>query len=353
MFWKYFMGYFETTHLCIHSHCITDRDIEIVETIKRHPSLNKTLLKYFKGRTMEKMFETPDACIYKDCGSKWVIKIFKDTYRGKLLCDVEKRAYKTLAGTKHVTQMVSHSEEPLNYILMPHMGEDCLDFSNRVNPPYKLWAKMICEMVPTLNEIHQKGLYHGDIKLENITYNGSEFNLIDFGFAFGCNNKMPKNRFCGTYPYVIPTDAKEKFDSDDAFRKASDMFAMALSFLSFAGVYHDEVCDVCKYQPTPCYPRCSTPISTRIDIHKITRVHQDVGVLHGSNWRRLGVLARPLVELVCEIVLTQIDITKRYIIWSKGKCEYWDTNTVTSEVYYTKIGDAWSQLSELVSNIHK
>lgn len=237
---------------------------------------------------------------------------------------------------------------------MKYLGEDALEVSNKQSPTFAMFKSLVKTSVQTLNLIHEKGYYHGDIKLENITYDGLEWHFIDFGYA-----ALPKDKvFSGTYPYVLPiyggAEARQNFETATLERKACDWFALGLSLMSLAGVYHEEVCNQCKYKTVPCNGLRhdnKRKIGTRIDIRKFTRIHADVGALYGSNWRKLGVLARPLVELVTELILTQLDHEKHHIIWINNQCEYFGENPQKVEVFYNKIEDVWEQLSELSKSL--
>lgn len=333
---------------------LNNRDDVIVDLINKDVVFRKIMSRYFKGLTLYKMFTTGCAHLYRDIDHRFVIKIFHATPINSTLCDVESRSYKELEGIPNTPVMYYRGNVPFNCIIMKYLGEDALEIANRRTPPYSMFKSLVKTTVQTLDLIHTKGYFHGDIKLENITFDGLEWHFIDFGYA-----ALPKDKvFSGTYPYVLPiyggAEARQNFASAELERKACDWFALGLSIMSLAGVYHEEVCNLCKYKSVPCNGPAhdnKRTIGTRIDIRKFTRVHADVGALYGSNWRKLGVLARPLVELVTELILTQLDHKKHYIIWINNQCEYFGDNPQKVEVFYNKIEDVWEQLSELSKSL--
>jgi len=353
---KYFYTWTDFPHFSIdgNPHDLNQRDDKIKELINKDNPFRKILSRYFKKHIVVKMYTTNCAHIYRDVEYKYVIKIFHPTPVNSTLCDVESRSYTELEGIPNTPVMFYRGSSPFNCIIMKYLGEDGLDFANTHPPSYVMFKSLLKTSSKTLDLIHNRGYFHGDIKLENMTFDGQEWHLIDFGYS-----SLPKDRvFSGTYPYVLPiyggAEARQRFETLELERKACDWFALGLSLMSLAGVYHDEVCNQCKYKSIPCNGaehENKRAVGTRIDIRKITRIHADVGSLYGSNWRKLGVLARPLVELVTELILTQIHHNKHYIIWINNQCEYFGENPQKVEVFYTKIEDVWCQLSELSKSL--
>ena len=236
---------------------------------------------------------------------------------------------------------------------MKYLGVDGLELCNKTEMGFKDWELAVCTTVSTLDKIHKKGMFHGDIKLENMTFDGKNWNFIDFGFA-----EIPGNHhFCGTFPYALPAygglPSEQIYETTDDIRRASDMFSLALSLLSIAGIYHDEVCDICKHKEVACTVCYGKNVGSRLDIRKYSLVHKDTGIIFGSNWKKLGVIIRPLIEMIIELILTQVDQSKRFLIWQGTCCEYFGENDSFSELYYTKIDDVWCQLIQLTKLISK
>lgn len=89
------------------------------------------------------------------------------------------------------------------------------------------YFRQLCEAVKYL---HERGVIHGDIKLENILINGPTIKLSDFGLAkqIGVDN-FEEN--CGTIEYAAPELLTGEKESDlDPFK--SDMWALGVVLFS-------------------------------------------------------------------------------------------------------------------------
>ena len=62
--------------------------------------------------------------------------------------------------------------------------------------------------------MHNLGLVHRDLKLENILINdnnnSNEIKILDFGFATNCDADQKLSMFCGTPCYMDPDLVKKK-----------------------------------------------------------------------------------------------------------------------------------------------
>lgn len=70
------------------------------------------------------------------------------------------------------------------------------------------------QIVSAVSYMHNLGLVHRDLKLENILINDiggmNEVKIIDFGFATNCQNNHKLSMFCGTPCYMDPDLCKKK-----------------------------------------------------------------------------------------------------------------------------------------------
>lgn len=69
------------------------------------------------------------------------------------------------------------------------------------------------QIVSAVSYMHNKGLVHRDLKLENILINDQgtlEVKIIDFGFATNCQAGHKLSMFCGTPCYMDPDLVKNK-----------------------------------------------------------------------------------------------------------------------------------------------
>ena len=332
---------------------LTLRDMDILEKIRASYSLTNVFHAFFPRGELHKMFQTTTACLYTDVNKTHVVKVFKSSFNPNVLFDIERRAYDALDGVPNTPNMLASGAKPFGYIIMKHLGQDGLEIANTTSANINQWRQMVTTTVKTVNDIHERGLIHGDIKLENMTFDGNQWYLIDFGFA--CTNNDEIVGFRGTYPHVLPClggdPGEEVFEDVQSLRRALDWFSLALTLLSFAGVYPEEACNYCKYNDRRCSGGCEGRSHvTRIDIRKFMRVRADPAIVYGSDWERLGPLSDVIIETVCELVLTQLDNTRRYIIWQSGKCEYFgDIGTITVQLKHKNIKSAWDTLTSLVT----
>lgn len=101
-----------------------------------------------------------------------------------------------------------------------------LDAVNKL--PKKKLNEILFKIAKTVDYLHDKGIAHCDIKLDNILLD-SNLNpkLCDFGFAKSCK-KVPDNQKCYTLVYAAPEILKK--GSYDPF--LADIWALGITFYS-------------------------------------------------------------------------------------------------------------------------
>ena len=93
----------------------------------------------------------------------------------------------------------------------------------------KLIYKLIDDMIPVIENLHNNNIVHRDIKPENIMYDKKNFILIDLGLA--CINQC--NFLAGTKDYILPNILYNP-NSDIEEYKKSDIYAFGITCYQLA-----------------------------------------------------------------------------------------------------------------------
>ena len=116
---------------------------------------------------------------------------------------------------------------------------DCKDLTQKLNRDgvfsEEKAAKVIKELLETLDYIHHQGIAHRDVKLDNLMVDDSKVKLIDFGLACPNINQGSTTK-CGTPGYVAPEVLKgQVYNSKvDLFSAGVVLFAMLFGKLPFS-----------------------------------------------------------------------------------------------------------------------
>lgn len=202
------------------------------------------------------------------------LKVFKNDQPGQpntFMCDIETLIMLEIA--KHEKErgdklQISHLREDIPGVESPRMlleyidGSDLMALEEFQRKPISELVDFSLSMMKQISEkvldpMHLWGIYHGDIKLQNMMYtpNKQSFHLIDFGMAVSLSKlkgkKGPRvpNFWGGTLLYVSPDhleimakikrkEPSELQDIPEVEQKAerADRYSLALTAIVFIGI---------------------------------------------------------------------------------------------------------------------
>lgn len=89
--------------------------------------------------------------------------------------------------------------------------------------------KLMVQIIKGITYLHDKNIYHRDIKLENIlVMKNDTIKIIDFGFSVKCNKDSYQKLFCGTPSYMAP----ELLNKEKYIPYYSDIWSLGVLFYS-------------------------------------------------------------------------------------------------------------------------
>lgn len=263
-------------------------------------------------------------------GMSVIFKIYHDTPRALHQARSELCAYGAvgdLCGVPHLWDVLDG--DGLVVLCMQDCSVDTFDLMGTAVDTGAWWLKGVSQMARLLAQMHARGVFHGDIKMENMAWDGSQFYMLDFGFTV-LDNKI---RVCGTVPHLPPAIMEVQFDRLP--RPELDYYAFAVSFLTLFDFPIEERCSTCVDLPRSC-GKCNFECSV-IDIETLSlnRV-RDVPVIppYKSRWSKDFFYQNPTAVLVyhalCDIVLAAVDTSRRRLVWKKAEttCYYTGANKI-------------------------
>lgn len=156
---------------------------------------------------------------------------------------------------------IDEKEEKVSFVMEYAKDGDLLTILSEKSLPKETVKNFFRQLCLAVGYLHENGVIHGDIKLENILIHGEKVKLSDFGLArrfeegkinFHCN--------CGTVEYAAPELLQDDF-VDDLFK--ADIWALGVAL--YALIYRRFPFD----GPTPKILKIrvitSEPIFTEID----------------------------------------------------------------------------------------
>lgn len=197
---------------------------------------------------------TKKSVVVIDHQSKIVVKYFDlRTYGQRMMFEREKKGHlfvRSVGLHSSLARVLYIDEESKNhaFVLLEYAGTDSFELMEAAQlgkfPWYPIrFAMMAKSLVKALRFLHKGGVIHRDVKPENFAVDTAmdQSKLIDFGFC------KPFSEFNfeveGTVPFIPPfvfdETEKKQFLKNHTFENANialDVFAAALTILSFAGI---------------------------------------------------------------------------------------------------------------------
>ena len=294
-----------------------------------------------------------------------ICKVFNGSPKNYNLGKVELQAYARLeeAGvTRGVPQLYkSFDNDETMILVLQDLVMDAYDFVNGEHDCHLVWMKGIRDLVGVINDMHSKGIIHGDIKLENMAYDFSKWYLFDFAFS----KLDPTARLTGTIPHLPPRAVTvHPTKLTDGVRMEFDYFAFAISMLVMFDLEMYEKCSNCLNKKRRCKNGCCGHSYVILEIETLYNNcwGQDVPEVPMDKIGRYNSmlfidfpLMAPIYKALCNIILSEMDIRRRFLLWDtkagsfeyQGANRYWSTDSPkidTPSVY-------WKFLTELCDHL--
>jgi len=184
-----------------------------IVTQRSKPSFDKLEDYYFAEELGKGAYGVVRKALHKPINTIFVVKIY-DKYKlmDQQKRDSVKREINLLRKTsnKHIVKLYDVINTPKQVFLFMELitGQSLLNylkskFDKRLDESEA--KRLFYQLINGIEYLHAKNIYHRDIKLENIVFDGdNNLKIIDFGFAtFAPKNKY-LNFFCGTPSYMAP-----------------------------------------------------------------------------------------------------------------------------------------------------
>ena len=188
-----------------------------------------------------------------------------------------------------VDVFIEEKEGKVGFIMEYAQNGDLLNLLSENELPFEVIKDYFLQLCEAVKYLHEKGVVHGDIKLENILINEPRIKLSDFGLAKRAySDNIEEN--CGTVEYAAPELLSEdKEEGLDPFK--ADMWALGV--VLYALLHRQFPFD----GPTPKLLKIriltTEPVYASIDNERMKQLHELTKKLLEKNWKR-----RPTVDEV-------------------------------------------------------
>jgi serine/threonine protein kinase len=258
-----------------------------------------------------------------------IYKIFNEGARAAKQARSELHAYGLVGDLAGVPRVFDILDVPnMKILCMQDCGSDVFDLMDTSVDTGEWWMSGVREMALLLNQMHARGLFHGDIKMENFAWDGNRWYMLDFGFTLLYNDKS----VCGTVPHLPPAIMEVPFDAIP--RHYLDYYAFAITFLTIFDLPLEQRCAACVTKKSPRCTECHRNLFV-IDIEKLVFNRRKlIPDCPKPKWRKDFFLGDPAPaiahRLLCDIVLSMVDVGRGKLVWKgyETACYYQGTNRV-------------------------
>jgi len=90
--------------------------------------------------------------------------------------------YNALKQYRNFNSLNSFMKKDIPALVMPHLGVDLMTYLDTIPYPFpeELYLTQCHKLLKQTSILYQNGVSHGDLRAENITFDGSEMTIIDF-----------------------------------------------------------------------------------------------------------------------------------------------------------------------------
>eukprot|EP00927_Polykrikos_kofoidii_P022459 TRINITY_DN2094_c1_g1_i1.p1 TRINITY_DN2094_c1_g1~~TRINITY_DN2094_c1_g1_i1.p1 ORF type:complete len:535 (-),score=94.46 TRINITY_DN2094_c1_g1_i1:200-1759(-) len=160
----------------------------------------------------------------------------------------------------HVARLVDvYEQKDWLYFVMERMagGELFAKVSQKMKFPESDAADSCWQMLLAVNYLHEHGIVHRDLKLENFLYDekgSNHLKLIDFGFSKIWDPSITMHLSCGTLSYVAPEVLKNNYTNQcDMWSLGVIAFILLSGYMPFHGPKTEQMVAIVsgKYEMKP------------------------------------------------------------------------------------------------------
>jgi cell cycle serine/threonine-protein kinase CDC5/MSD2 len=186
-------------------------------------------------------------------GRKVIAKIYDQSESSRKIFSNEVGILESFKKRSIIRCLESFESNGQAVLILQYGGENLFDFLSRANPTQAQVRNFAQQMFKAVKDVHDAGIIHGDIKLENFVISSREtIRLIDFGSAERIPEGGTSTAVCGSQFYRPPELIRRKPHDRkvDIWALGITLFALAMHKFPFSSDRLDHDCDVCLEPPS-------------------------------------------------------------------------------------------------------